>query len=115
MISSAPGRSSASRLTAAQPLAFGVPAETAAFFAQGAVYEPDAAKPGANRIRTVARYAAKDVLMSGWLEGESRIAGRAAVVEVSSGAGRVILMGIRPQHRAQSLATFRFLFNALLK
>ena len=41
------------------------------------------------------------------------MAGRGAVVEAKSGGGRVVLMGIRPQHRAQSLGTFRFLFNAL--
>jgi hypothetical protein len=97
-----------------QPLAFGMPEETAAFFAQGAVYEADPSKAGAATVRVVARYAAKDVLMSGWLEGESRMAGRAAVLEVPRGNGRVVLMGIRSQHRAQSLATFRFLFNALV-
>jgi hypothetical protein len=97
----------------AQPLAFGLPAETGAFFAAGAVYEMDWSKPGADGVRMVARYAAKDVLMSGWLEGEGRMAGRGAVVEARSGGGRVILMGIRAQHRAQSLGTFRFLFNTL--
>jgi hypothetical protein len=96
-----------------QPLAFGLTAETGAVFSQGAVYEMDWSKPGADSARFVARYAAKDVLMSGWLEGEGRMAGRGAVVETRSGSGRVILMGIRPQHRGQSLATFRFLFNAL--
>jgi hypothetical protein len=79
----------------------------------GAVFEMDWSKPGAQSTRFVARYAEKNVLMSGWLEGEGRIAGRGAVVEAKSGNGRVVLMGIRPQHRAQSLATFRFLFNAL--
>jgi hypothetical protein len=96
-----------------QPLAFGMPSETGAFFAMGAAFEVDWSKPGADRVRLVARYAGKDVLMSGWLEGEARLAGRGAVVDVASGAGRVVLTGIRPQHRAQSLATFRFLFNAL--
>jgi len=96
-----------------QPLAFGVGAEAGAIFSHGAVYEMDWSKPGAQSARFVARYAQKNVLMSGWLEGEGRIAGRGAVVEAKSGAGRVVLMGIRPQHRAQSLGTFRFLFNAL--
>jgi hypothetical protein len=42
------------------------------------------------------------------------IAGKAAVVEARAGAGRAILIGFRAQHRGQSLATFRLLFNAIL-
>ena len=42
------------------------------------------------------------------------IAGRAAVVPARVGAGRVVLLGFRVQHRGQSLATFRLLFNAIL-
>ena len=63
---------------------------------------------------TVATYAAKDVLLSGWVEGEQAIEGQSAVVEARAGAGRVVLIGFRVQHRGQSLATFRLLFNALL-
>ena len=65
-------------------------------------------------MQTVARYADKDLLLSGWLEGGDVIAGRAAVVQAAVGAGRVVLLGFRVQHRGQSLATFRLLFNALL-
>jgi len=40
--------------------------------------------------------------------------GRAAVVAVEmSNGGKVVLFGIRPQHRAQTHATFPMLFNAL--
>jgi hypothetical protein len=65
-------------------------------------------------VRIVARYGQKDILMSGWLEGEPVIAGKAAAVEVRAGTGRVVLIGFRAQHRGQSLATFRLLFNAVL-
>ena len=64
--------------------------------------------------RTVARYGDKDLLLSGWLEGEEMIAGRAAVVQATVGPGRVVLFGFPVQHRGQSHATFRLLFNAIL-
>ena len=71
-------------------------------------------RPAESRATTAARYGATDVLLSGWLEGEQVIAGRPAVVQVSVGAGRVVLLGFPVQHRGQSLATFRLLFNAIL-
>ena len=40
--------------------------------------------------------------------------GRAAAVTVEmGGGGKAVLFGIRPQHRAQTHATFPMLFNAL--
>ncbi len=95
---------------AAQPLGFGMLEKNAAFFSFSSAYDVSAA-PGA---RVVARYGEKDILLSGWLEGEQAIAGRPAVVEARAGAGRAVLIGFRAQHRAQSLATFRLLFNAIL-
>ena len=61
----------------------------------------------------VARYRNEDLLASGWLKGEELMAGRAAVVSIEMNPGRVVLFGLRPQHRAQTHATFPMLFNAL--
>ena len=41
------------------------------------------------------------------------MAGRAAVVQIDMNPGRLVLFGLRPQHRAQTQATFPLLFNAL--
>ena len=61
----------------------------------------------------MASYPATDLLLSGWLLGERVVANRAAVVEVRVEQGRVVLIGFRAQHRGQSHATFKLLFNAI--
>jgi hypothetical protein len=53
------------------------------------------------------------VLLSGWIKGEDKLTRKAAAVAVSFGQGRIVLLGFRPQHRAQTNATFPFVFNAI--
>ena len=95
---------------------------TAAFFAFSSAFEAcrRAARDGHGgdpsrqpACDTVAHYGERDLLLSGWLEGEDVIAGRAAVVQATVGTGRVVLLGFPVQHRGQSHATFRLLFNAI--
>lgn len=101
------------------PLTYGMPRDTAGFCAFNTAFDlvaapsipPAGSTPSTARI--VGRYAKSGVLMSGWLEGESAIAGKGAMVEVKAGQGRAILFAFRPQHRAQSYSTFRLFFNAL--
>jgi hypothetical protein len=92
-------------------VSFGMPPHTAGFFAFSSAYEVVGAADAS--VRAIARYGNRDLLVSGWLEGEATIAGRPAAVEVGVGAGRVVLLGFRVQHRGQSHATFRLLFNAI--
>ena len=65
------------------------------------------------RVSVVARYPNTGARASGWLRGEDFMLGRAAVVAIEMNPGKVVLFGIRPQHRAQSHATLPLLFNAL--
>jgi hypothetical protein len=65
------------------------------------------------KVSVVARYPNTGVNASGWLRGEDLMYGRAAVVSIEMNPGKVVLFGIRPQHRAQTHATFPLLFNAL--
>ena len=60
------------------------------------------------------RYEDRDLLESGWLVGEENLARRAAVVSAKMGQGRVVLIGFPAQHRAQTHATYKILFNALV-
>ncbi len=94
-------------------LTAGLPAEQAAFFDEGRAFVVEGAPAGA--VRVLARYAARDVLLSGWINGAERIAGQAAAVEVAVGRGRVVLIGFGALFRGQPHGTFKFVFNPILE
>jgi hypothetical protein len=94
------------------PIAQGMPPEQAAFFVNGRAFDIDESAGMAASV--VASYASRDVLMSGWITGESRIAGKPAIVRVKSGEGQVVLFGFSPIFRGQPHGTFKLLFNALM-
>jgi Zinc carboxypeptidase len=96
-------------LTAGAPPLGSSTDESIAWFERGPAFE--ATGPGA---RIVARFSdAKDVLLSGWLLGAERIAGKGAIVEAKKGSGRVVMFAFRPQYRGQSVATLPLFFNAI--
>ena len=64
-------------------------------------------------IRVTARFGDGNPLRSGWLLGPEHVAGKPAVVEASVGEGSVVLFGFQPNYRAQTVATWPMLFNAL--
>ncbi len=66
-------------------------------------------------VEIIARYPdnPKDILLSGWALGAEKLAGKAALVQVNIGQGKIVLFGFRPQYRGQSLATFPLFFNAI--
>jgi hypothetical protein len=109
-----PGSTLRVRVDHGDPFTYGMPEEAlATFLAGGQVYEtvPDARSAAVRRLVT---YADRDILQSGWLLGEEAIANRAAVVSVAKGRGTILMIGFRPQHRAQTHGTFKLLFNALV-
>jgi hypothetical protein len=96
------------------PLAYGMPDEGLVVFLNSSLaFE---IVPGAlnERYETIVRYADRDLLESGWLIGEDTLAKKAAMVSARQGRGRVVLIGFRTQHRAQTHGTFKLLFNSLI-
>jgi murein tripeptide amidase MpaA len=106
-----PGSILRTEVSVEHPLAFGLEKESIAWFEQSPAFEIT----DATRAKAVITYPAHaSSLLSGWILGEQRLRGKAALVEVTVGKGRVILFGFRPQYRGQSLATLPLLFNAIL-
>ncbi|MGZ4809903.1 MAG: hypothetical protein ACXV7D_11315, partial [Thermoanaerobaculia bacterium] len=111
---SVPGSLVRLKVNTDHPVTLGMPAETAAFIDDPVVFETT--PPGNEMQRWVlASYPtdARDILLSGWIAGEERLAGKAAAVAMTYGKGRIVLFAFRPQHRGQTHATFPLLFNAL--
>jgi glutamine amidotransferase-like uncharacterized protein len=67
------------------------------------------------RYEVIVRYADRDLLQSGWLVGEETLAKKAGMIAAKYGEGRVVLIGFRPQHRAQTHGTFKLVFNAFIR
>jgi len=108
----APGTILKVEVDTTHPVGYGMAAETYGFYNNSpffALVEGFASQ----RTTVVARYPNDEVVASGWLRGEELMTGRAAVVSVDMNPGRIVLFGLRPQHRAQTHATFPMLFNAL--
>ncbi len=100
-------------LDTSHPITRGMTREGIAWVEDSPVFEIVDGPETAEKVRVIARYPSdKNPLLSGWLLGADRLKGKAALVEVALGKGRIILFGFRPQYRAQSLATYPLLFNA---
>ena len=107
----APGSIFRLELDTTQAIARGLPRETIGWFQGGPAFEP----LDTTAVRVIGHWPEDParVLLSGWILHPERVAGKAAIVEVQQGAGRVILFGMRPQYRGQSIVTYPLLFNSL--
>lgn len=103
----APGTFFRVLLDTEHPVAYGMPHRISVMFERSPAFEPNSAK-------VIGRYPLSNPLLSGWVLGKERLYGKAAVVEVPVGKGRVILIGFKVHFRAQARGTYRILFNSLL-
>jgi Zinc carboxypeptidase len=71
--------------------------------------------PPAMRARVVLRYAdAKDLLISGLVEGGGEIAQHPAVVDASYGKGHVVMFSINPVWRGETQGTYSLVLNTVM-
>src|SRR4029077_12735833 len=98
-----PGSLLRMKIDTSQPLMAGMPAEQAAFFVNGRAFDVGGARGGRggggdsggdsgagsrapSGVRVLARYdEAESLLMSGWINGGNRIAGKPAALDVAIG------------------------------
>ncbi len=109
------------------PLAYGMQSEVAASFnrsrAFSTIVKSNKGEDGTEYtvaagpkpdVEVVVTYAKNDLLMSGWALNEKKyIGGKAAMVSVDHGNGKVILFAFRPQFRGQPRATYKLVFNSI--
>jgi len=96
------------------PVTRGLPDDIALFLDSKMAFET--VLPGVGMQRTVlASYPVDthDLLLSGWIKGEEKLSRRSAAVALTYGKGKLVLLGFRPQHRAQTHVTFPFVFNSI--
>jgi hypothetical protein len=108
----APGTVVHVQVDTASPIGFGEPVDTYGFYNNSPFFDVTDGF-ASQRVNVIARYPNTEIVASGWMKGEDLMAGRAAVVQIDMNPGHLVLFGLRPQHRAQTQATFPLLFNAL--
>ena len=88
------------------PIGFGFERNVDVFFDNSPIFRLSGS------VTPVARFEATS-LRSGWARGQEQLAGALAAADVPLGRGRIIVFGPQIAFRAQSHATFKFLFNAI--
>ena len=95
------------------PLGYGMPPETLLFAWDSPAFDIMPSTQNES-YEVVVSYPEDEILRSGWLVGEEKLRGKAAMVVAHVDKGRIVLMGFRAQHRGQTHGTFKLLFNTLM-
>ena len=110
-----PGSTLKVSVDSTNPLGYGMPKQSLALYLQGdpgvsdhAQQLPTSATSVVVKLRETRHPAER--LAGG---GGRNITGKAAMISAEMGKGKVILIGFRAQHRAQTYGTFKLLFNSL--
>jgi hypothetical protein len=90
------------------PIAFGFTPTVPIFYENGPLFHVNADGT------SIASFNSEAPLLSGWIQGGDFLKGTSVIAEQNVGKGHLILFGFRPQYRAISEVTYKFLFNALL-
>jgi hypothetical protein len=95
------------------PLTRGCPDEIGGFFKGEPVFATSIPRFDMDR-RVIGKIPEKDMVLSGYCEGEENLGNKTVMVWLKKGKGQLVLFGFSPQFRASTQGTFKLVFNAIL-
>ncbi len=95
-------------------LTAGMDKTAAVFFRDTPTFETSLPKTAFESRYTPLVFGERDLLLSGWLEGEAQLVRKSLLVDYRKGKGRIILIGPDIIHRTHSEGTYKIMFNSLL-
>jgi len=97
------------------PVAYGMERHGCAFYTGSTLYELQNSTPvSAGRTSAIiASFPNDSLLISGWIQGDNKIRGKSAALDIPFGNGRVIMFNFSVHNRAQMMSTVKLLFNAV--
>ena len=98
----------------ASPLTAGMDESAAIFFNSTPTFETSPPRAADESRFTPLVFGERDLLLSGWLEGDRELVRKSLLVDFRKGKGRIILIGPDVIHRTHSEATYKIMFNSLL-
>ena len=108
----APGALVRLQLEPGQPIGLGLDRAIPAMFQRDGVFSVGGASSG---VTVLARYAAHDTLVSGWMSDTSPLRNAPAIVRLGLGAGNLYAFAFRPLFRGQTLVTSPLVHNLLYR
>jgi hypothetical protein len=97
------------------PETWGMPAATDVMFANEMMLEPaDAAGADVGAGEPLMKFGSENPLKSGWLRGPEHLYGTIGGTVNRYGKGKVVMLPVRVQRRAQTHGAYKLLFNPLM-
>jgi hypothetical protein len=94
-------------------LTAGIEKTAAIFFRDTPTFETSLPNTAYESRSTPLVFGERDLLLSGWLEGENELIRKSLLVDYRKGQGRIILIGPDVIHRTHSEGTYKIMFNSL--
>lgn len=96
------------------PLTAGMEDSLDIMFDDSPVFRYETAAPGTlTTIREIGSYVLEKPLRSGWALGQELLQRKAAMLDITMGKGKLVLLGPEVNFRGQSHASFKLIFNAI--